>query len=432
MTHTVDLCVEERIGHGERYLPAKLGGPHRVGVDQGVGQVRESRLDRVAGAIPAETRALELVERWDDALRRELPHAADVFDAHLHLGHDIDGMVGDYDQLEEVMTRYGISRAFVFCLDEPDRHPSFRAANDRTLAYAARSNGRLIPFLRLDLNESPLEEARRCLAEGARGIKLHPRAQRFTATDERLGPVFELAAEHRVPVLIHGGRGLPPIADGLRALVDRYPEATLIVAHAGIADLGALARAMAGRRNVLFDTSTWSPIDLLDAYRQIPSEQMVYASDYPYGQQPSSLLIALRTARLAGYSDEQVRALLSGTASALATGLPLPEPSASHGRDSFSQPLQLARIHQYLSMATPLLWSRQPDTVGILGLAINACAERDGHAETVGRIEELLVAARDLWAGLPDIDGEDAQRVATRLTFRLIHLADIEAVTGAA
>ena len=64
----------------------------------------------------------------------------------------------------------------------------------------------------------------RCLDRGARGIKLHPRAQRFALNDERLAPVFELAAERRVPILIHGGRGLPPIADDLAALMDRYPS----------------------------------------------------------------------------------------------------------------------------------------------------------------------------------------------------------------
>src|SRR5436309_3345761 len=194
--------------------------------------------------VEPQVRALELVAAWDDELRRLLPAGAPIFDAHLHLGHDIDGMVGDYDQLEELQARYGISRAFMFCLDEPDRHPAFSAANDRTLAYAERSGGRLIPFVRLDLNESPLEEARRCLDAGARGIKLHPRAQKFTATDERLAPVFEIAAERRVPILIHGGRGLPPIASGLRALVERHPEAPLIIAHAGIADLDALATCM--------------------------------------------------------------------------------------------------------------------------------------------------------------------------------------------
>jgi len=381
--------------------------------------------------VEPQERALALVETYDAVLRDLLPAGADIFDAHLHLGHDIDGMVGDYDQLETLMAKYGISRAFMFCLDEPDRHPGFRAANDRTLAFGERSGGRLIPFVRLDLNESPIEEAERCLDAGARGIKLHPRAQKFTATDERLGPVFALSAERRVPILIHGGRGLPPIADGLRALVDRYPEATLIVAHAGIADLAGLARAMAGRKGVFFDTSTWSPIDLLDFYRQVPPEQVVYASDYPYGQQPSSLLIAVKTARHAGYSDDQLRGMLAGTANALADGLELPEPTSPTGKDSLSQPLQLARIHQYLSMATPLLWTRQPDTVGVLGLAINTCSERDGCADVAERIRELLEAARDLWLTIPEVEEELEQRLALRLTHRLIHLADIEAVTAA-
>jgi predicted TIM-barrel fold metal-dependent hydrolase len=391
----------------------------------------ERTLTRI-NPVEAQARALELVARWDEELSRVLPEAAAIFDAHVHLGKDIDGMAGDYDQLEDIQARYGISRAFTFCLDEPDRHPSFSAANDRTLAFAARSNGRLIPFLRLDLNESPLEEARRCLTAGARGIKLHPRAQKFTATDERLGPVFEIAAEHRVPILIHGGRGLPPIAAGLRALVDRYPEATLIIAHGGIADLADLARMMAGRKGVLFDTSTWSPIDLLDVYRQLPPEQIVYASDYPYGQQPGSLLIALKTAQFAGYSEKQLRGMLGETASALADGEPLPEPTSPLGGESFAQPIQLARIHQYISMSTPLLWTRQRDTIGLLGLAINACAERNGSAEAVDRIHELLVAARDLWASVPEIPDEIDQWTATRLTFRLIHLADIEAVTARA
>ena len=255
---------------------------------------------------------------------------ADIFDAHLHLGTDIDGMIGDYDVLEATMADYGVSRAFVFCLDEPDRHPAFRAANDRTLAFAERSNGRLIPFVRLDLNEGPIEEAKRCLDAGARGIKLHPRAQGFGSTDERLGPVFELAAERRVPILIHGGRGLPPIADGLAALVEANPDATLIVAHAGIADMAALAGAMAGRKRVFFDTSTWSAIDLLDFYRQVPPEQVVYASDFPYGQQPLSLFIALKTARLAGYDDDQLRAHARrqrATASRTARTLPEPTPA---------------------------------------------------------------------------------------------------------
>src|SRR5579871_1654366 len=352
----------------------------------------------------ARERALALSGRYDEELERLRPPGAEAFDVHLHLGHDIDGMVGDYERALELLDHYRVARAFVFCLDEPDRHPAFRAANDRTLAFAERSQGRLIPFVRLDLNESPLEEAQRCLEAGARGIKLHPRAQRFDMTDERLAPVFALAAERRAPILIHGGRGLPPIAAGLAALVERYPAATLIIAHAGIADLAHLAAAMAGRPNVVFDTSTWSAVDLLDLYRLVPPEQVVYASDFPYGQQPASLLIALRTALRAGLDEQQVRALLGGTAARIADGEPLPSPSRPVGPAALEQPLQLARIHQYLAMAMPVLWMRQQDTLGALGLAINACAERDGNAEVAGRIGELLEAARELWLSLPETE----------------------------
>jgi uncharacterized protein len=377
-------------------------------------------------------RAQALIAGYDQKLARELPEGAEVFDAHVHLGNDIDGFSGVYEDLEAINDRYGISRAFMFCMDETDRHPAFRAANDRTLAFAERSGGRLIPFVRLDLAEEPIEEATRALDAGARGIKLHPRAQRFLLNDERLAPVFSLAAERRVPILIHGGRGLPPIADNLARLVETYPEAQLIIAHAGIADLGELAGHFGGKAGVFFDTSVWSPIDLLSLYHLVSPEQVVYASDYPYGQQPSSLLISLRTARLAGFDDEQLRGMLAGNANRIAAGEPPLEPSAPRGSDTFSQPMAFARIHQYLSMATPLLWTRQADTIGVLGLALNATADRDGHKEEREQIRELIEAARDLWRTIPEVEDEGEQRVVSRTTFRLVHLADILAVTSGA
>ena len=374
-------------------------------------------------------RARKVLARWDEELRGELPEGAEVFDAHVHLGEDVDGMVGRYDDLIEVMDRYGMSRCFMFCLDEPDRHPSFRAANDRTLAFAARSEGRIIPFVRLDLTEEPVEEATRCLDLGARGIKLHPRAQKFDATDGRLRPVFELAAERRVPILIHGGRGLPPIADGLRRLVDDNPGAQLIIAHAGIADMASLAECFAGRPGVFFDTSVWSPVDLLEFYRLVPPEQVVYASDFPYGQQPSSLVLSLRTARLAGLDDTQLRDMLAGNANRIAAGEEPKQPSKPLGSDTFTQPMVFARIHQYLSMATPLLWTRQADNVGVLGLALNATDDRNGRPEELDRIRELIATAQTLWSESQQIEDEAERWSTNRVTFRLVHLADILAVT---
>ena len=194
---------------------------------------------------------------------------------------------------------------------------------------------------------------------------------------------------------------------GVGVVADPYPELAERRAHGGT-HTGAF--------------SAWFGIN--------GPEQVVYASDYPYGQQPASLLIALRTARLAQLDDEQVRGVLAGNANRIANGEPPVEPSAPKGTDTFSQPIALARIHQYLSMATPLLWTRQQDHVGVLGLALNACDDRaNGHRGELDQIRELLIAAQAMWLTLPE-DGDERDRMAhTRATFRLIHLADIVAVT---
>jgi hypothetical protein len=156
---------------------------------------------------------------------------------------------------------------------------------------------------------------------------------------------------------------------------------------------------------------------------------VLYASDYPYGQQPASLLISLRTARFAGMTEEQIAGMLSGNANRIADGEPPLAPSQPHGADVLAQPMTLARIHQYLSMAMPLLWLRQPDTLGVLGLALNATADRNGHQDELDQIRELLETARDLWRTMPEAEDETETRAVARATSRLILLADIVAVT---
>ncbi len=376
--------------------------------------------------------ARALVDTYEAAVLAELPDGVRLFDAHTHLGDDIDGMHGRYEELDGVLDRFGFQGAFVFCLDEPDREPAFCVPNDRTLAHAERSGGKLIPFVRLDLTERPLEEAVRALDRGARGIKLHPRAQAFALDDERLQPIFALANERGVPILIHGGRGLPPIAEDLEALVKRNEGVRLIVAHAGIADMAGLAGRLGGIPGVFFDTSVWSALDLLDLFRQVPPEQVVYASDYPYGRQPNSLLASTRAAKVAGFDDRQLRGMLGETALGIAAGDDPPALTAPTGGPAFSQPLTFARIHQYISMSVPMLWTRQRDAIGALGLAVNAARERDGHEEASERIEELLATADQLWQEGGKLDPGHERVSAMRTAIQLVNLADLIAVTTSA
>ena len=331
------------------------------------------------------------------------------------------------------MARYGISRAFMFCLDEPDRHPGFRAANDRTLAFAARSEGRLIPFVRLDLNESPIDEATRCLDLGARGIKLHPRAQKFTASDARLEPVFALAAERGVPILIHGGRGLPPIADGLRGLVDRNPGATLIIAHCGIADLGALANAMAGREGRVLRHLGVEP----DRPARLLPPDPARAGAL---RERLSLRAAARVAADRA-EDRAARGVHGRSAARHARGhrrthWPTAR-SCRHRRSRSGSTRSRSRCSSRASTSTSRWRRRSSGRASPTPSASSASRSPPAPSGTATSRWSTGSAScstprRDLWLTVPELTTETEQRDATRLTFRLIHLADIEAVTAAA
>ena len=120
--------------------------------------------------------------------------------------------------------------------------------------------------------------------------------------------------------------------------------------------------------------------------------------------------------------------MLAGNAKRIADGEELLEPSQPSGIDEFSQSMALARIHQYLSMATPLLWTRQQDTIGVLGLALNACYERNGSRRSSSRSRSLTTAR-------PLACRRSRTKVTWRraaVTFALVHLADIIAVTPGA
>lgn len=124
-------------------------------------------------------------------------------------------------------------------MHEPD---GYRAANDEVLEASAASEGRLLCLCRVDPKApGAVQEARRCLDAGARGIKLHPRSHAFGLPHDVVGELVALAAERRLPVLFHAGRGIPNLGDAAAELAREHPEARIILAHCGISDLGLLA-----------------------------------------------------------------------------------------------------------------------------------------------------------------------------------------------
>jgi hypothetical protein len=261
--------------------------------------------------------------------RALLPDGAAVLDAHTHLGVDEDGQSLALEALLAALDEVGPdTRACTFPLHDPDRHPGYRVPNDRVLRWAGESDGRLIPYCRLDPNEDPVGEAERCLARGARGIKLHPRAQAFEFGIAAADAIFAVARDAGVPILIHAGRGMAPM-DALADLALRYPEVPLVLAHAGIAGQGMFAARLNGHPHVVYDTSTLSPFDVIELFARVPAERVVFASDVPYGRPAFGLYQALRIGRhVAGLGDDEVRMLVGGTMQTLVDGAEPPAPTA--------------------------------------------------------------------------------------------------------
>src|SRR5918998_1077909 len=246
---------------------------------------------------------------WLDRIVQETG-PLDLYDAHTHIGrNDPDGYKQEPAELVDALAAAG-ARGVVFPMHEPD---GYAAANDAAIAAAVEHPDRLVALCRVSPHDSALPEARRALDAGARGIKLHPRAEQFGMDEPVVAELIALAHERRAPVLIHAGRGIPALGQNTVRLAERYPGAHLILAHAAISDLAWLWRVLPDHPNVLIDTSWWNPVDLVALFALAPPASVVWASDSPYGRPLFSAVLALRCALQAGCSAEQLRGIAGGT-----------------------------------------------------------------------------------------------------------------------
>jgi predicted TIM-barrel fold metal-dependent hydrolase len=318
------------------------------------------------------------------------------FDAHTHIGHnDPDGYEADPHELIEALDVAGQQRALVFAMHEPG---GYRAANDWVLRAVRESGGRLEALARIDPNATDaLDEARRALEAGARGFKLHPRSDAFNLPHPVVEQVVALAGEHRLPVLFHAGRGIPDLGDSVIHMAVDHPGARLILAHAGISDLGLLGPRLAGITNVLFDTSWWLVSDLLTLFATVPPGQILYASDMPYGGPRYASLAMLRCARAVGLSPEQAGAVAGRQLERVLAGEDLLDLGPAPGTDALGpRVLGFERAIAYIAAAVQLTF-RGGDPTETLALARLACQAQaeSPHYEALRQVDGLIALAQE-------------------------------------
>lgn len=234
------------------------------------------------------------------------PDAVPRADAHAHLGRDRDGHALTAEELVADLDRHGIARAVVFPASEPGAAGDFAAANAAVLAAAWRHPGRLVPFCRLDPARAGGDALARAARDGARGLKLHPVAQRFRLDDPACVALVGEAARLGLPVLIHAGFGARPLAGPIATLVAEAPGARLILAHGARGDARAVAAALAAWPDVMLDTSLAVLPDLV----ALPPERLVFGADRPYGEHATALALVALAARVAGWSPGALAGVL--------------------------------------------------------------------------------------------------------------------------
>jgi predicted TIM-barrel fold metal-dependent hydrolase len=328
----------------------------------------------------------EVTRGWVSALRESVGDLH-LVDAHTHLGqNDPDGFRCDGQRLVDGLASVD-ARGVVFPMHEPDGYPG---ANDMVIAEAEASGGRLAPLARLDPAADPLAEAERSLGNGAKGIKLHPRAEAFPLDTPELAEVFALADERRLPVLVHAGRGIPALGRHAVALCERHPGMRLILAHAGICDLAWIWRSAGELPNLYFDTSWWSASDLFALWSLVPPGQVLFASDAPYGTPGFAAALNLRIALTAGLSPDQLRLSFGGQMERLLAG---EEPA--DGGPPTRAPLEpdplLDRVHTFMVSALGQLLARQ-EPAEALSLVRLACdvGEDAPQAPVCGAVLRLI------------------------------------------
>jgi predicted TIM-barrel fold metal-dependent hydrolase len=325
---------------------------------------------------------------WLDRVLEETGPLA-LYDAHTHIGrHDPDGFRQTPEALVEGLEAAD-ARGVVFPMHEP---LGYAVANDAVLAAAAEYPDRLVPFCRLDPNDGDaLREARRCLGAGARGIKLHPRAERFGMDSPAVRDIVALADERRLPILIHAGRGIPALGRLTVELAAAHPRATLILAHAAVSDLAWLWRMLPDHPNVLIDTAWWHPSDLVTLFALAPPASIVWASDSPYGRPVLSAAMSLRCALQAGLGPAQLRGIAGETLGRVLAGEAPRDLGPPPGPPAEPLDLLLERVVAHLGGAFNRMVGGG-DPVEPLGLARLACAVgTDGpRADLFAAILELL------------------------------------------
>jgi uncharacterized protein len=205
--------------------------------------------------------------------------------------------------------------------------------NTHTLA-AAEGDPRIVPTFTFHAEDDAPAYVADALARGGRIAKVHLQVGRFHTTDPRLDEVWPQLVASGVPALVHasavygvdGGHEFCG-PDAVRALLDRHPDLTVVVAHLGAPDVDGFLTLAEAAPTVHLDTAmvlTDPPYFDEGTGPQLPrlralSGRLLFGSDFP--TIPHAYAAQVRGLAQLELDRDGLRGLLHDNAAAL-LGLP--------------------------------------------------------------------------------------------------------------
>jgi len=150
-----------------------------------------------------------------------------------------------------------------------------------------------LPFCTINphLMTHPSRELKKYIKMGAKGIKLYPSYNYFYPNESAIYPLYSIAEEYRLPVLIHTGSSVfrgskikysDPIT--LDEVAVDFPNLSLIMAHSGrglwYKEAFLLSRI---HPNIYLEISGLPPQNLLNYFPEMEEniDKFIYGSDWP-------------------------------------------------------------------------------------------------------------------------------------------------------
>ena len=196
-----------------------------------------------------------------------------IIDSHTHIGV-LPPFYMTADMLLDSMARFGIDFSLVSNIEcaENDHEgnpvpPEYRVPQNevlrKTLNEAKKAPEKLgvLPWLRIEneLPDAAFEELLRENREIIYGLKLHPFHSKTAPDDERLEPVYRLAAEYKLPIVSHTGGREEAMSPHLYNAAKRHPELDFVMVHMDLGTDNRVALDLLGALPNLYGDTTWVP-----------------------------------------------------------------------------------------------------------------------------------------------------------------------------